>query len=71
MLKDNKWEVFNNKIIYHHPKIDVFWKIPQDFKMPSRSVISLAEYLLLKPFNLACNVITKEIKAIFQIFVGS
>ena len=58
-VKNNSWEIVNEKIIYHHPKKDVFWKIPKNFQMPSRSVISLVEYLLLKPFNLSCDIIPK------------
>jgi hypothetical protein len=56
----SSWSIGDGKIIYHHPSMDVFWSIPKDFEMPSLSILSLVEYLLLRPHGFAPNVIPKS-----------
>jgi hypothetical protein len=53
----NKWSITDQKIIYHHPEMDVYWKIPIDFLLPSESVLSLAEFILLQPHGVTIDII--------------
>ena len=47
----NRWSLKQGKLIFHHPKADIFWETPEDFLMPSLPVLGLAEYVFLTPFK--------------------
>ena len=42
---------FRGRLTLHHPMMDVFWEVPEDYCMPSMAVLGLAEYVFLTPFK--------------------
>ncbi|WP_430868433.1 DUF6395 domain-containing protein [Demequina aurantiaca] len=46
-----EWSLTETKLILHHPKGDLYWVMPAGFSMPSRAILSLAEYVLLTPYG--------------------
>lgn len=49
--RQKRWTISDEKLIFHHPNIEIFWEVPDDFSMPSSPILGLAEYVLLTPFN--------------------
>ena len=52
--RDNRaerWRISEGKLIFSHPKIDVFWEVPADFRVPKLAKLGLAEMVLLTPFK--------------------
>lgn len=49
--RGNRWSLSEGKLTLHHPMMDVFWQVPDDFSMPSLPVLGLAEYVFLTPFK--------------------
>lgn len=45
------WILEGQKLILRHGALDVFWNMPPGFKLPSPSILTLAEHVLLKPHN--------------------
>lgn len=54
------WSLEHNRLTLHHPKGNIFWIMPDGFVMPSHSVLSLAEYLLLTPYGESVEVIPSD-----------
>lgn len=46
-----RWSLEGSALTFRHPALDVFWIMPEGFQMPSCSILSLAEFLLLHPFG--------------------
>ncbi len=46
-----RWYLENGRLVFSHPKIDIFWEIPNDFHIPHASKLALAEMILLTPFK--------------------
>ena len=49
--RTERWLIENGRLIFKHPKMDVYWEVPSDFEMPSSPILGLAEYVLLTPFK--------------------
>lgn len=49
--RPQRWILEFNKLIFKHPKMEIYWEVPDDFSMPSVNVLGLAEYVLLTPFK--------------------
>ena len=49
--REERWSLSEGKLTLHHPMMDVFWQVPDDFSMPSLPVLGLAEYVFLTPFK--------------------
>lgn len=45
------WSLNRVTLTLHHPKMDVFWRMPYGFKMPEIATLTLAEHVLLSPFG--------------------
>ena len=45
------WKLEGSTLVLKHKGLDVFWNMPPGFQMPSPSLLTLAEYVLLKPHN--------------------
>ena len=49
--RKNRWTLSEGRLTLHHPMMDVFWEVPEDYSMPSMAVLGLAEYVFLTPFK--------------------
>lgn len=54
------WRLEGNRIIFRHLSKDFFWEMPKGFSMPSDELLSLVEFVLLRPFGEKIDVKTKE-----------
>jgi hypothetical protein len=45
------WRLEGTTLIYGDPAIDLFWRMPEGFTMPSNALLALAEQLLYRPFG--------------------
>lgn len=45
------WELEGRKLTLKHPVYQPFWMLPEGCEMPSRSLLSLAEFILLRPYG--------------------
>jgi hypothetical protein len=44
-----RWALNGTKLIFRHPKIELFWEMPSGYIIPRDALLSLAEFLLLTP----------------------
>ncbi|HCR98457.1 MULTISPECIES: DUF6395 domain-containing protein [Halomonas] len=56
------WRLENNFIFLSYQGKDFFWEMPEGYSLPSESVLSLAEFLLLRPYGEKVDVIEKNTK---------
>ena len=47
----DRWRISSGELIFQHAEMKVFWEIPDDFVLPSKQILGLAEYVLLTPFK--------------------
>lgn len=54
------WELRNSNLIFHYAGLEIYWVMPEGFLMPCDSVLSLAEFLLLRPFGKRVSVVPRR-----------
>jgi len=54
------WKLEGSRLVLKHKGLDVFWDMPSGFRMPSPSLLTLAEYVLLKPHNEKTEIIPQQ-----------
>jgi hypothetical protein len=48
----HSWRLDGSRLIFRHNGKNFFWEMPKGYKMPSRPILSLAEFLLLSPYGI-------------------
>lgn len=54
------WSVDGENLYFHHPKGDIFWKMPPGYSLPSDELLSLASFILLTPYGEDIEVLPRQ-----------
>ena len=47
----DRWKISSGELVFKHAEMNIFWKVPDDFVLPSKQILGLAEHVLLTGFQ--------------------